>query len=142
MKRPRRSASNDASAGQAPEAGVSRVRPSGHRRAWQLQNGQNLVAGQPKGLLFDLETVASFESETRFGRHLPREVLLAGVAEQHVRGEGRAMGYLVEARNRKEAIAKAETIYLADGFGPADGFELTDKSFRWRAQALVQGVLK
>jgi hypothetical protein len=55
--------------------------PSGHGRIRQLQNSQNLVAGKPKGLLFDLETVASFESEPRFGRHLPREVFLAGVAE-------------------------------------------------------------
>jgi len=47
---------------------------------------------------------------------------------------------IVEARSREEAIDKAETIYLADGFGPINGFELTQKDFTWRAEPLVQEV--
>lgn len=47
---------------------------------------------------------------------------------------------IVEARSREEAIDKAETIYLADGFGPNNGFELTRKDFLWRAEPLVQEV--
>jgi hypothetical protein len=49
---------------------------------------------------------------------------------------------IVEAASREEAIDKAEKIYLADGFGPSDGFQLTGKSFLWRAEPLVQEVRK
>ncbi|WP_316199184.1 hypothetical protein [Bradyrhizobium sp. SZCCHNS2002] len=47
---------------------------------------------------------------------------------------------VVEARSREEAIDKAETIYLADGFGPSNGFELAPKEFLWKVEPFVQEV--
>jgi len=47
---------------------------------------------------------------------------------------------VVEASNRDESIKKAEAIYLADGFGNTDAFELCSSFVDWKAEPLMQGA--
>lgn len=47
---------------------------------------------------------------------------------------------VVEASSREDAIRKAEAIYLTDGLGTMDGFELLRSDFGWEARPLVQEV--
>jgi hypothetical protein len=47
---------------------------------------------------------------------------------------------VVEAANSDEAIEKAEAIYLADGFGNTDAFELRSSFVDWKAEPLMQGA--
>jgi hypothetical protein len=64
---------------------------SGHGLVRQLQDGQDFVARQTERLFLYLEAIAPLEAEPRVRRHLPRKVLLGGIVEEHVRGEGRAV---------------------------------------------------
>jgi len=47
---------------------------------------------------------------------------------------------IIEAASREDAIRKAEGIYLTDGLGTMDGFELIRSDFGWDARPLVQEV--
>jgi hypothetical protein len=45
---------------------------------------------------------------------------------------------VVKAASREDAIRKAKAIYLTDGLGTMDGFELVRSDFSWDARPLVQ----
>jgi hypothetical protein len=47
---------------------------------------------------------------------------------------------VVEATDADAALRKAEAIYLTDGFGPTQGFELCESDVAWKVHALVEEV--